>query len=153
MESATASPLVSPAGALVGAAPIPVFHTVVSADQNSGYPAIASDGNQFLVTYLDNRNSGTGPTDLRVSASRITAAGVLLDGTADAPGIAVTNATGVSEWPPAAAYYGGLFRLLWGQYGVALSPIVLTGGSVTPGGKVANSGGWSALQTTAVAPA
>jgi hypothetical protein len=68
-------------------------------------PAVAFDGQNYLIAYVDYRPQG-GSGNSNISATRISSAGTLLDGTPSTAGIAVTTTPGSNSSPVSVGLYG-----------------------------------------------
>jgi hypothetical protein len=110
-----------------------------------GSPTLAFDGTNFLLAYTDARAQGAGGLNYAViSASRISSGGVLLEGSPDSPGIAVTSAPGVVVGRPTAAFLGGQYWLAWEHGGMLYGTRISTAGSVSSPG----ADGFALIPTT-----
>ena len=125
---------ISSAGVVLDATPVQVMTEAHQlAGQNSA-PALTFDGSNFLLTYLDFR--AVNPAGATVSATRISPALTVLDGSAAVPGIQVThtaNAAAVSV-----VFMEGEHWIVWASPDTTAP---LSASRVTPGGAVA--AGWS----------
>lgn len=99
-------------------------------------PAMAFDGQNYLVAYVDNRPDG-GSGNSNISAARISPGGVLLDGTATVAGIAITTTPGSNSSPVSVASVGGESWVTWSSGSVS-DETQLSGALVTTAGKVLN---------------
>jgi hypothetical protein len=96
-----------------------------------GYPAVAFDGTNYLLTYLDWRANSN--LDNTVSATRISSGGVLIDGSATSAGLRLSSTTGLSTSRSAVTYSQAnqIYQVVW----VASLPggiSQLTGATVLP---------------------
>ena len=125
----TGTVLDSTAIAIVNA---PVTPTGASADA----PAVAFDGQNYLVAYVDYRPQGSSGNS-NISATRISPAGTLLDGTAAAAGIAITTTPGNNSSPVSVASTGGESWVTWSSGSVSAETQV-GGALVSTAGQVVN---------------
>jgi hypothetical protein len=125
----TGTVLDSTAIAIVNA---PDTSTGASADA----PAVAFDGQNYLVGYVDYRPQG-GSGNSNISATRISPAGTLLDGTAAAAGIAITTTPGNNSSPVSVASTGGESWVTWSSGSVSAETQV-GGVLVSTAGQVVN---------------
>jgi hypothetical protein len=123
---------VTPAGAVLDTAGI-AFSTVVAGQES---PALAFDGENFLVAWQDERN---GSRD--VYAARVTPGGSVLD----PAGIAIAASAG-NQGTPAVAFDGADFMVVWRDESDSSS---IRGARVTPAGVVLDPAG-IAISTAAV---
>ena len=110
---------VSPAGTVLDASPLRLMDTSSLPGNFSpqAMPAVAFDGVNYLVTYLDFRVlSGNGVT---VTASRVSPSGKLLDGTSTQPGIVVTSDPTLGALRVRTAFLGGQYLVIWQQSSTA----------------------------------
>jgi hypothetical protein len=132
---------VTPAGLVLDAQPILI------AQQNSAGstygPAVAFDGTNYLVAYPDNRVSMQGELTT-ISATRVSTAGALLDGSATVPGIVIGTAMNTINDQFALAFIGGDYWLSWRssldvgtitEDGLYMVRISTAGAVVSPAGK------------------
>jgi hypothetical protein len=106
---------VSPVGTVLDASPLRLVDTSSLPGNFSpqAMPAVAFDGVNYLVTYLDSRAlPGNGVT---VSASRVAPSGKLLDGTSTQPGIVVTSDPTLGALRVRTAFLSGQYWLIWQQ--------------------------------------
>jgi len=99
-------------------------------------PAVAFDGQNYLVAYADYRPQG-GTSNSNISATRISPAGTLLDGTATAAGIAITTTPGSNSGPVSVASMGGESWVTWSSGSVSAETQV-SGALVSTAGQVLN---------------
>jgi hypothetical protein len=118
----TAIAIVNPPGTSTGA----------SADA----PAVAFDGQNYLVAYVDYRPQG-GSGNSNISAARISPAGTLLDGIAATAGIAITTTPGSNSSPLSVASMGGESWVTWSSGSVSAETQV-GGALVSTAGQVAH---------------
>jgi hypothetical protein len=106
-------------------------------------PAVAYDGQNYLVAYVDYRPQG-GNGNSNISAARISPAGTLLDGTAAAAGIAITTTPGSNNGPVSVASMGGESWVTWSSGSLSAETQV--------GGALVSTAGQVAHPVTAGAP-
>lgn len=128
---------VSKSGTVLDAQPLLIMNSSGAGTNASGVccdlePALSFDGTNYLVAYKDTRGAAAYSDTGKISAARVTTAGVLLDGSATAPGITVTTAVGVHIGRVRSAFLGGAHWLVWD----AGSPDSLTASRVMPSGKI-----------------
>jgi hypothetical protein len=99
-------------------------------------PAVAFDGENYLVAYVDYRPQG-GSGNSNISATRISPAGTLLDGTANTAGIAITTTPGSNSSPVSVASMGGESWVTWSSGSVSAETQV-GGALVSTAGQVLN---------------
>ena len=118
---------VTPAGVVLDPAGIAIS---TAAANYKWYPAVAVDGENFMVVWQDDRNSG-----YDIYGARVTPAGVVLD----TAGITISTATGGQE-SPALAFDGENLVVAWtdGRNG---SNADIYGARVTPAGAVIDTAG------------
>jgi phosphoribosylformylglycinamidine (FGAM) synthase PurS component len=118
---------VTPQGTVLDPSGIPV--TTDSGDQL--YPAIAFDGTNYLVTWMDDRSGST----YDIYAARVTPAGTVLD-----PSGILVSAAADYQMYPAVAFDGANFLVTWMDYrgGTAYD---IYAARVTPGGSVLDPAG------------
>jgi phosphoribosylformylglycinamidine (FGAM) synthase PurS component len=117
---------VTPAGLVLD--PDGIAITQASHDQQ--YPALASDGTNFLVAWEDYRSSGVSD----IYGARVTPAGLVLDSN----GIAISQASSYQEYA-ALAFNGTDFLVVWDDW--RGSEIDIYGARVTPRGLVRDPDG------------
>lgn len=110
----------------------PVTPTGASADG----PAVAFDGQNYLVPYVDYRPQG-GSGNSNISAARISPAGTLLDGTASTAGIAITTTPGSNCSSLSVASMGNESWVTWSSGSVSAETQV-SGALVSTAGLVVN---------------
>lgn len=156
---------VSRTGTVLDAQPVLIMNSSGAGTNSSGLccdlePAVSFDGTNFLVAYKDTRGAGPYSDTGKISAARVSTAGVLLDGSATTPGIAVTTATAVQIGRVRSAFFGGAHWLVWNADSLIASRISPSGTvpSVWPNGftlvpAIAAQGTdlWPALAATASA--
>jgi len=100
---------VSPAGAVLDSPEI----AIVTAPRTQGEPKVASSGGNWLVVWNDIGQLGTSPPpDGRIFGKRVAADGSLLDGPADADGIAIATAL-VENYGAVVDYVGADYVVVW----------------------------------------
>jgi hypothetical protein len=99
-------------------------------------PAVAFDGQNYLVAYVDYRPQG-GSGNSNISATRISPAGSLLDGSAATAGIAITATPGSNSGPVSVASMGGESWVTWSSGSVSAETQV-GGALVSTAGQVSN---------------
>jgi hypothetical protein len=127
---------ISKTGTVLDAQPLLIMNSSGAGTNSSGIccdlePAVSFDGANYLVAYKDTRGAAAYSDTGKISAARVSTAGVLLDGSASTPGIAVTTVTGVHIGRVRSAFFGGTHWLVWD----AGSPDSLTASRVSPSGK------------------
>lgn len=95
-------------------------------------PSVSFDGSNYLVAYRNTRGAGAYSNTSTISATRVSPAGVLLDGSAAVAGIAVTEKMGVVTGRLRSVFMNGAHWLVWGT-GLTEQ---LTASRVSPAGKV-----------------
>jgi hypothetical protein len=120
---------VSAAGAVLDASGI----AVSTAATQQYKPAVAYDGTNYLVVWVDNR-SETGLPD--IYGARVSAAGAVLD----ASGIAVSTAANW-QYKPAVAYDGANYLVVWADYRSGTSSDIY-GARVSAAGAVLDASGF-----------
>ena len=98
------------------------------------YPAVASNGSEFLVAWEDRRDGSIDETD--IYASRVAADGTTLD----PDGIPIATAAGL-QWTPEVASDGTNFLVVWTDSSAGNRGDVLAA-RVTPQGEVLDPGGF-----------
>jgi hypothetical protein len=99
-------------------------------------PAVAFDGQNYLVAYVDYRPQG-GSGNSNISATRISPSGTLLDGTATTAGIAIATTPGSNSSPVSVAAMGGESWVTWSSGSVSAETQV-GGALVSTAGQVVN---------------
>jgi hypothetical protein len=99
-------------------------------------PAVAFDGQNYLVAYVDYRPQRASGNS-NISATRISPAGTLLDGTATTTGIAITTTPGSNSGPVSVASMGGESWVTWSSGSVSAETQV-SGVLVSTAGQVLN---------------
>jgi hypothetical protein len=97
-------------------------------------PALASDGNDYLVVWSDPRGLNSTPD---IVGARVSGAGALLD----PGGILVTSAAGY-ENAPAVSFDGVNYLVVWGETPGAASQEDIRGARLTPAGALLDPGGF-----------
>jgi hypothetical protein len=128
---------VSRTGTVLDAQPVLIMNSSGAGTNSSGLccdlePAVSFDGTNFLVAYKDTRGAGPYSDTGKISAARVSTAGVLLDGSATTTGIAVTTATGVHIGRVRSAFFEGAHWLVWDGG----SSDSLTASRISPSGTV-----------------
>jgi hypothetical protein len=106
--------------------------TGASADE----AAVAFDGQNYLVAYVDYRPQG-GSGNSNISAARISPAGTLLDGSAATAGIAITTTPGSNSGPVSVASLGSESWVTWSSGSVSAESQV-SGALVSTAGQLVN---------------
>jgi large repetitive protein len=109
---------------------------IVNAPGSADAPAVAFDGQNYLVAYVDYRPQG-GSGNSNISATRISPSGTLLDGTATTAGIAITTTPGSNSSPVSVASMGGESWVTWSSGSVSAETQV-GGALVSTAGQVVN---------------
>ena len=109
---------------------------IVNAPGSAYAPAVAFDGQNYMVAYVDNRPQG-GSGNSNISATRISPAGTLLDGTATTAGIAITTTPGSNSSPVSVTSMGGESWVTWSSGSVSAETQV-GGALVSTAGQVVN---------------
>jgi hypothetical protein len=109
---------------------------IVNAPAGGNAPAVAFDGQNYLVAYVDRRTTG-GSGNSNISATRISPSGTLLDGTATTVGIAITTTPGSYGSPVSVASMGGESWVTWSSGPVSAENQV-GGALVSTAGQVVN---------------
>jgi hypothetical protein len=128
---------VSKAGALLDTTPLLVMDTNVLSNTSYGIccdlsPSVTFDGTNYLVAYRDPRGAPPYSNIATVGAARVSPQGMLLDGTASAPGIVVASASGVAVDRVRSAFINGAHYLIWGNS----TPWSVSASRVSPSGTV-----------------
>ncbi len=125
---------VSPAGVVLDA---PAFG-IVTAPGIQGAPQVASNGNNWLVAWIDVGATTivSPPPDGRIFARRVAPDGSMLDGTSDTIGIGIGTSP-VSNHSPTATYNGTNYFVAWavGSYPNS-GPAGIYGATVTGAGQL-----------------
>lgn len=108
---------VSPTGTVVDAAPI----LISDAPNGSSSPAVAFDGTNYLVVWLDLRNQTLTTPAQQVYGARVTTGGALLDGPAASGGFSIGGGTNVSLSAPSVVFNGTEYLVTWNVLGYANS--------------------------------
>jgi hypothetical protein len=104
---------VSPSGSVVGS---PIAISTQAYGQSS--PSVAFDGTNYLVAWLDQRNQTTYPD---IYGTRVSTAGVLLDGLPASSGFVINGGGTLQRSAPRVAFSGTEYLVAWTVLGYANS--------------------------------
>lgn len=110
---------ISKSGTVLDSTPIVLANAANDANCCGPSPTVSFDGTNYLVAYREFRATEAGTTTASIFAARVSPAGVLLDGTADTPGISVGAAAGGFDGAPIDAFINGATWLAWGVQGTS----------------------------------
>jgi hypothetical protein len=130
---------ITPAGTVLDTQPIQIALQLSCCLASN--PAVAFDGTNYLIAYSDYRSPANN-VNTTISAARLSKTGVLLDGSATAPGIAVTSAPNSPNYSVAVAYIASDYWLSW------LASDGIYGSRISSAGTVLNSGNAGYRMTT-----
>lgn len=107
---------ISAAGSVLDPAPI----AISTAPNGQSNPSVAFDGTNYLVTWLDLRNqiTPTGVPSPDIYGTRVTTAGVLLDGPAASGGFVIDGGGTLQRTAPRVAFIGGEYLVAWSNLGL-----------------------------------
>ena len=124
---------ISQTGTILDAQPVPIALGPTSAVGVVTNPALAFDGANYLVVYMDSRTQSSGQ-GYNISAARVSTAGMLVDGTSSAQGFAITTSAGSFNTHPAVAFIGGQYWISWVSSSTADGAGDLVGARITTAG-------------------
>ena len=76
-------------------------------------PDVASDGENFLVVWLDERRLGTGPFDAEIFGTRVSPEGLVIDGPTDTGGIRINSLERGWKQDPRVCFDGRDYFVTW----------------------------------------